>query len=325
MVDIDLTPLGEALATVDGPLIYHEAKRQYEALLHAQHRNSNPSSTILTHQRVDLPTFYRLQFDNATTTLSTSQKVKLLHICFAYKTRERVLAYLDLLEEGDFDWVKPLHLVVQIAGRDTLFESTPSSQNNYPAQDVVSSAPSTRAFSIRAQAYFVITTLPIAFPSHYFSAWAWYVPLPRLTVENLLAQPCTYQMAHSRQIKNLLRTKFLPDVFWTGVASEDAAWTAFFAHLLGGRVALGNSAGDVLQFEGDGYGLGELGMWLEGWKVERKRGTGGGAVEVGGGRAMSLSAWGQDYGVMVRQRVTWGLGGSVLCRFGTPLLAEARR
>ncbi|KAF2240792.1 hypothetical protein BU26DRAFT_525700 [Trematosphaeria pertusa] len=121
--------------------------------------------------------------------------------------------------------------------------------------------------------YFVIPTLPIAFPSQFFSALASYVPITHLTVASMLSYPSAYLLAVSSGLKGVLRSK-LPN-FWKDQgpvdAEEEALWTTFFDHLLRGREMLIMRNGAELPVdEGDGYGHMDLEMWIAGWLAERQ-------------------------------------------------------
>ncbi|KAJ4346596.1 uncharacterized protein N0V89_010527 [Didymosphaeria variabile] len=243
--DLDLPPLGTALATPAGPLIYAEAQRQYAALV-----RTSAQTARLTRWRVDLGRFYQVQFETATKDLDAGQKEKLLVVCFAYKTRERVLCYLECLfdDEGCRFWVgKGVREIVLRAGRDSLFDTPDTDSANetdsQDGQDAVS-PPTTHssayanpdsqpAASGRSIPTFTIPTLPLAYPTAYFSAWAMHVPIPHLTLGSFLTQPAVYGLALSRRISELLRAN-VGKVF--GTDTEDGTASAVFTSLSGWKM-----------------------------------------------------------------------------------------
>ncbi|KAL1597121.1 hypothetical protein SLS60_008703 [Paraconiothyrium brasiliense] len=294
-LDFDLPPLGSALATPASSLIYTEAQRQYSALV-----KTSSQSARLTCWRVDLQRFYQLQFERATTELDTTQTEKLMTICFAYKTRSLVLCYLDCLFDDDgaplTDWVRAVRDVVQRCGRDGMEAAEDVVVE--VSQDAGSSRSATATATPDAQPAseldlptFTIPTLPLAYPTQYFSAWAQHVPVSHLTLGGLLSQPAVYGLALDRRVSELVRAN-CGHVFGTD-AEEDSLDPAFITSLCVGREKLEGidplGEWDGHLWAGKGYGIRELVIFVEGWKMLRTRGVLGEWTEEGtGGREDSL-------------------------------------
>ncbi|KAF2203892.1 hypothetical protein GQ43DRAFT_228721 [Delitschia confertaspora ATCC 74209] len=128
--------LSEALTQTEPQLLYGEAHRQFE-LLRAQgllqYRRSvfpidktdgagDGGSKAGGEPKLSLSLYYRNLFEDATKELDEQLKWKLLAICFAYKTKERVLHFLELVGLEKFHWVGVLHSVVRERGKASITE-----------------------------------------------------------------------------------------------------------------------------------------------------------------------------------------------------------
>jgi hypothetical protein len=297
MGDIKFQPLGQALATVDARLIYAEAKRQHDAL-----RSCAATSTRLTRWRVDLQTFYQNQFDTATAHLDPEQKLKLLTICFAYKTREKVLDFLDHVDPAAFSWVEHLRNVVLASGRDSMHD------NGVGVPALASDGDSTRTFdAVEAEAeaaLFTIPTLPIAYPKHFFLAWAAHVPRTHLTITNVLAHPAACGLGLTRLLKNEVRVRML-DRWQAAEEEEGEGLEDFFTALCVGRTSL-----PWYKKRRVGYGVVEIGGWVGRWKMARDAEAEEGAGATAG-EASGVSPLGKrdvnrgDEGARPKKRVRW--------------------
>ncbi|KAF2445854.1 hypothetical protein P171DRAFT_484511 [Karstenula rhodostoma CBS 690.94] len=237
-----IQPLSQALATFDIPLILTEAKRTHDALA-----TTTTTQARLTRWRPDLQTIYRTQFDTATAHLAAEHKLHLLTICFAYKTRARVLAFLEHVADS-FSWAAPLKEVVEVAGRD-------SEGGEGGDGDEVGSARE----DLHAVVGFTIPTLAIAYPKHFFLAWASYVPLAGLAVEELLAHPAACGLGLQREVKGEVREKM-------GEFGGGEGWEGFLATLCVGRTELAWCAKGR-----EGYAVRDVEAWVARWRGMRER------------------------------------------------------
>ncbi|KAK7184685.1 hypothetical protein DPSP01_000419 [Paraphaeosphaeria sporulosa] len=241
MCDTDIKPLAEALATPDTRLILSKAKRTHDAL-----RARTASQAQLTRWRPDLQTYYQTQFTTATAHLSPEHALHLLTLCFAYKTRAGVLAFLDSVGEGHgFAWVEPLREVVEGWGRDALRRTAEDAAGEEGAGDDLEEG-------------FEIATLGVALPKQCFLAWAMHVPLEHLTVDEMLRHPAACGLGVSREVKEEVRGRMAEA--WRGDAED------FFAALCVGRSELA-----WCEKPRDGYGMQDVGAWVERWKGIRRR------------------------------------------------------
>lgn len=269
-----LPSFGEAIAQIE-PTILYEAKRQFELLNQPQRNQMGTVSARTSGRQVHLSLYYRNVFEMATEQLSDDLKIKLLHICFAYKTRARVFSYLEMLDPKKHAWVDELKRVVRERGRDTVFAEVegvnkPGTRKEHvkraagkvinelePPSDVEklltgpfggwgSLAPPARSTpGGPLRTCFLIPTLSLAFPAQFFQALQCYGPAKRLDVFSLLLHPAAYLLALSPFIKDVIRAN-LP-TFWqdparrrlsTGTVNTKEAWEAFFEHLLQGAAKL---------------------------------------------------------------------------------------
>jgi hypothetical protein len=305
----DLPSLGGALTEVHADLILHEAKRQYEALLQMRHRRNEEMRSTRGQTRVDLPKYYRKLFDSATETLDQWEKHRLLTICFAYKTKARVLQFLDFVDDADFPWRPALANVVQDSARDTAFgdvigakegftscggdgvdsgDSMDSGSPDHSREDCTTAYGSCSRADILEGAYFVITTLPLAFPAKFFSAVASHAPIGSLTVQSILSYPCVMTLSLSEDLRRILRSKFLnlqkhdlltdrllkyTQIHQPAKEGEvEASWLSFFECLVDNtqRLTLADGSELVIDDEEGGYELEDLGMWLAAWVADRQ-------------------------------------------------------
>lgn len=140
----DLPRLSEALAELDPRPMLLEASRQYEALRHrppapdfsapggqARDLRMTPfagggfvANTQSYPGSLELVEHYRAGFLTATDLrkLTIQDKHKLLTICFAYKSKARVLQYLDCIVEKRVRWAPRLRRAVRDFGRDSCFD-----------------------------------------------------------------------------------------------------------------------------------------------------------------------------------------------------------
>lgn len=326
--------MGEALAAIEPNIIYGEAKRQYEALLHARDAQNSTFSALQAdgtavrssrihatraQQRVDLSQFYHNLWESATVALDEWERHRLLTICLAYKTKARVLCFLDLLEEGAFPWIGSFREIIENYARDTVFGFTSNFegvmelksqeqlvQNPLAAFKALYSAkmaiqlhsmwktittPST-SYRTRSKAaitkdtaipqpgpYFVITTLPFAFPGKSFSAFASHAPIDCLTLPHILSHPSALLLAMSAPMSSLLRSNLTnfwnADVHYAQACqnpNEDTSWSEFFEHLSESRAMLTLVDGTPFAIDDgeDGYVEMDLRVWLAGWRAERQ-------------------------------------------------------
>ena len=301
-----ILPMGAGLAAVAPQLIYIEAKRQYEALLRMRDSPTNDSTTTrVTRQQTDLSLYYRNLWEIATRNLDELQKIRLRHVCFAYKSRKQVLQFLELLD-GEFEWAVELRGCVEECGWDSGFEEDGVRENS-TVQDLSSTSTAPRLegaltesssnklfesehLSPRRQQrnYFIIPTLPIALPTAFCSALGSQGAIDRLTASHILAHPAALLLNLSPGLKSLLRDN-LPD-FWKDIRTtpprlptpdpascrasislekhqEEGEWIALFEHLLAGQHRLVQCNGEEIEVadEDEGYGLTDLGIWIAGW------------------------------------------------------------
>jgi hypothetical protein len=337
MEDSDnLLPMGVAIAQVKPDQIYREAKRQYEALVRLRDAQNEASPSTPSHlpqghdrfekmyrtraqQRMDLCQHYRDIFEDATSILDDLEKNLLLTICFAYKTRTGALAFLDLVDERKYPWVPLLKGVVTERSRDTVFaedvalgldpEGELKTMDPHEPYGLRSKTAVARVTPTNVKGpYFVITTLPLAFPEKFFVALASHAPIHVLEPSLILSHPSAMQLAHSDDLASSLRTQ-IPD-FWKADhppsalerysvarqrADDEASWTAFFDHLLDTRTTLTLTLPKGQAFlmeEGEsGYSEEDLSLWLAAWRAERQN--------VGM----------KEKGAAVRMKKKFGLGG----------------
>ncbi|KAF1963483.1 hypothetical protein CC80DRAFT_6822 [Byssothecium circinans] len=282
--------MGEALTIVEPHTIYPEAKRQYEASLLDESRPNDTSSGILSF---DLSRFYRMLFNEATRDLNNTHKSMLQHVCFAYKTKSKVMEFLDALDTEMCPWAEGLLGFVREFGRDTNFRDgggaveldgevvsgvsddlgvKTSRTESEAARSLPSPPPSqdtpVRSFQVQ-KPYFIIPTLPLAIPAEFFSSLARYAPVESLNVETLLSYPSALQLALSDEIKEQLK-KNLPD-FWKPKPSlrhghayreEKKAWKAFFGHLMVNEFRIFTRKDGRLGDDRGGYTMVDLSLWL---------------------------------------------------------------
>ncbi|KAF2687681.1 hypothetical protein K458DRAFT_428524 [Lentithecium fluviatile CBS 122367] len=272
-----LLQMGQELATIDPELIYIEAKRQYEALLHARHGD----------------------FDTPIT-----------------RTKKRVLELLDQLGE-EFEWAGELTTCVEEFGRDTVFEDSAVDSKRGVDKKSVTQVSSVNKASHRSsgspvpilsqprllqssiaelglqsmvtvaaktptptqkrqqqrQTYFIIPTLPIALPTSLFSALGSQGPIDRLTVSDMPAHPLVLLLALTSNLKSMLRNNVSD--FWktaTGVSSLKRT-TSHTASLQTSPIkqhTLVTREGDEVEGEEEGNGLMDLGLWIAQWMGARQ-------------------------------------------------------
>ncbi|KAL5432130.1 hypothetical protein PMIN07_012524 [Paraphaeosphaeria minitans] len=162
MCDTAIKPLAKALATPATQLFLSKAKRTHDAL---RARTANRKG--LTRWRPDLQTFYRSRFEAATAHLAPEHALHLMTLCFAYKTRAGVLAFLDSVGEGVGPvWAELLRGVVLESGWDVLrhegVEEEDDDDDDDNDEDATSSPGTAEGFEI--------PTLGIAFPKQSFLA-----------------------------------------------------------------------------------------------------------------------------------------------------------
>lgn len=316
MSDIDnLASLADALSTLDSVPMYTEARRQYETLgeesTDGNDKDSTAGGSHLQH-------FYATLFECATEHLDWEQKMKLLTICFAYKTRSRVLCFLELVDPKSVAWRDPLKDVVERAGRDTMFPDAPAQRptptpkpapslkaarkrlqrRNPNGASFTETNPSAAGYPAPAQQpdqaatnpadstpFFIIPTLPLAFPVHYLNAWATHIPLPKLTVESLFRQPVAYCLAVSTHVEGMLRSR-IPDASWSACEDTPSRHGEFFEYLLRGASKLPGvytpdddeeeeEAENAFEVDERGYSLADVKRWIGVWKEQRRDRLGG--------------------------------------------------
>lgn len=333
----DLSRLGEAIAVVNPDVLYYEAKRQFEALQRAQHGHDTPATPVrVTRQQSDLSLYYRSLYENVTTKLNELEKIQLLWICFAYKTKARVLQFLSYLDGDTHPWAGPIARVVIEHGTDSAFEQTGASANDehsegeeaekVPGYEPLSasktqslvdqtakelssglttdqtaptplsslqlpyvgsrsvqpiSSTTTTSSLAKKRSYFIIPTLPIAFPAAFFTAYGSQAMVRHITVPHILCHPSAYLLALSPPLKSMLREN-LPN-FWKPNTSqgtshtseaevaEEASWSAFFDYLLKGSEKLVRRNGEEVDIEGDGYTQTDLELWVAEWMADRQK------------------------------------------------------
>lgn len=146
--------------------------------------------------------------------------------------------------------------------------------------------PTATTSQLRPRPYFVLSTLPLAFPSKFFQALVTHAPIQHLTTTNILAYPGAFQLSLSEALQSFLGNN-LPN-FWMRDLPPDStdrhptvvAWMAFFDHLSADRERLQLVSGQQLQHDlyatgQDGeYGMTDINMWLASWRAERQRDVG---------------------------------------------------
>lgn len=292
--NVTLPKLGDALADPEPMLIYREAKLQYEALI--QQRRE---------KEVDLMKHYRTLFEVATKELREDQRFTLLQLCFAYKRRWMVLRFLDDLDEHMFDWVVLLRTVVSERGKDSLFDgkraeeeggrkSKPQvrkrsrvhqksrandagpSNSGRVGQDITAMSTLTpMPKPTKQQApYFLISTLSLAYPTQFFTAYASLAPLSHFTIPHLLSCPAILPITLSPSLWPALESRIRKDWGRLDVGScGSEEWTCFFEHLLRSEEKLCDHCFRRPVLDPDvrgGYDAADLDMWLRKWFGNRQ-------------------------------------------------------
>lgn len=240
----------------------------------------------------------------------------MLTICLAYKTKARVLCFLNLLDEGAFLWIGSFKEIIENYARDTVFGFTSDFEGamelksqEQPVQNPLAAfkalysakmaiqlhgmwktitTPST-PYRTRSKAaitkvtsipqtgpYFVITTLPFAFPGKFFSAFASHAPIDCLTLPHILSHPSALLLAMSAPMSSLLRSSLLnfwnAHVHYAQIPDEETSWNEFFEHLSGSKAMLTLVDGTPFAIDDgeDGYVEMDLRVWLAGWRAERQ-------------------------------------------------------
>ncbi|KAF2012190.1 hypothetical protein BU24DRAFT_426033 [Aaosphaeria arxii CBS 175.79] len=334
-----LLPLGEALAQVDPHRIYEEARRQYEVLIRT--RESQPSltksraatkrrNTRTTHtnpannpRTINLSKYYRDLFFAATPALDAGNTYRLLTVCLAYKTKARVLQYLELLQGAPVSWLIPLKDIIEACATDSEFDDFDSvngrhlvaldnngwqagrsrrlaSSSASSAGSDTSARPSRKIQDNIAESFdlptgqtgprrpqFIISTLPLAFPSIFFTALAQHAPKSCLTATTLLSHPAAYLLGLADLLKARLRNEHTASQQSStrstrsgrtarsehhsspedGLDSEDD----FLIHLSGGKEKLRqpNMHAMLPKHAEGGYDIPDLDRWCRMWKTER--------------------------------------------------------
>ncbi|KAF2640065.1 hypothetical protein P280DRAFT_480558 [Massarina eburnea CBS 473.64] len=288
--------MGEELAIAEPQVIFPEAKRQYEALLQEQvsdnHNDTSPA--------IDVSRFYRTHYKVATRDLDEEQKAMLQHVCFAYKTKSRVLEFLDLLEPEICEWAEPLMAFVKEFGRDTNFADEEDGVDTAAAASGVENMEKSTAFIAQAalslpsppvssdppmnpmapqlvlKPYFIIPTLPLAIPADFFSSLGHHAPIGHLDVQSLLTYPSALQIAFTNELKDKICTA--TSEFWkptkalrhgAGYRKSKKSWKAFFRHLMEGEFRLVTRRDGMLGHDRDGYTMTDLNLWLARWVADR--------------------------------------------------------
>ncbi|KAL5432854.1 hypothetical protein PMIN06_011874 [Paraphaeosphaeria minitans] len=250
MCDTAIKPLAKALATPATQLFLSKAKRTHDAL---RARTANRKG--LTRWRPDLQTFYRSRFEAATAHLAPEHALHLMTLCFAYKTRAGVLAFLDSVGEGVGPvWAELLRGVVLESGWDVLrhegVEEEDDDDDDDNDEDATSSPGTAEGFEI--------PTLGIAFPKQSFLAWAMHVPVAHLTIEEVLRWPAACGLGLSREVKGEVCGRLAGG--WCA-GGEERGVRDFFAALCVGRSGLA-----WCEKPREGYGMLDVGAWVERWR-----------------------------------------------------------
>ncbi|CAI6335239.1 unnamed protein product [Periconia digitata] len=224
--------LSEALSSVEPGLIYPEAKRQYEALVQASRSESDGPIISVSDTNSCL-------WEDAVFRLPSSWKMHLQTICFAYKTKQKVMHYLHLLGNR-FRWAPPLLGFVRKHGLDSAFDKATDSGEFKPCREVcelchapnlinpetdISSkfqyfirvqqrglkistrdSPTQPNHALPAKSIFIIPTLPLANPTAFFSCLGTQGSIASLcNTQALLTFPAAMLLDMEPRIKHDLR------------------------------------------------------------------------------------------------------------------------
>ncbi|KAF2877863.1 hypothetical protein BDV95DRAFT_4827 [Massariosphaeria phaeospora] len=260
----DIPPMGAALAVLEQELVYNEAKMQHEALI-------GNGDVRATRGQGDISRYYRDKFDRATNNLEEAHKRLFLTVCFAYKTVANVLYFLDLFHGHEHPWISAFKTITKAHGKDSNFSDT--------AIEGVT-------LETRCEPYFIVSTLPLAFPSEFFTALSTLGPYEALKSANLLRYPSALLLANSASVNALLSANLahfsertpLPESVLdpadqTTPATSGDKWSAFFNHLLGYRargLLILPDGNELAMDDGTGYDEADYEMFCAAWRAQRQ-------------------------------------------------------
>ncbi|KAF2195442.1 hypothetical protein K469DRAFT_12421 [Zopfia rhizophila CBS 207.26] len=121
-----------------------------------------------------------------------------------------------------------------------------------------------------AKPYFILPTLPLAFPTVFFNSLATHAPLKSLNLPNILSCPAALQLALSASlVETMYSTHFS---YCNGASRQESEWSCFLDHLMDGKLGILLPDKELLLFDEDegGYGEMDLEMWLAAWKGARQ-------------------------------------------------------
>lgn len=332
-------PLGVALAQPNPELVYSEAKCQYEALVAARTgTGATKFHATRSLQDIHLPLYYRSLFEEATNHIGDRLQWRLLTVCFAYKVKDRVLEYFSLLgSNSGYEWATQLREIVDSRGRDSAFDGsgdlaisrveeeeskeldpTPAENDNragrhsYGLRSLSHRPKDAQSTTENAKTkpnprkktenpYFIIPTLPLAFPKLFFIMFFHSCPISNFTPSDLLSHPAATQLDLSITLEaTITRDASTSNDFVRGTSEKENQppqqgdapgtttddddadhqdrWDDFFSHILQTQEQLFNPD-DLGRMERDadvqreGYEEIDLEMWCAQWRARRQSAT----------------------------------------------------
>ncbi|OCK78466.1 hypothetical protein K432DRAFT_406433 [Lepidopterella palustris CBS 459.81] len=261
-------------------LLFSEAARQLQVLISTSQRKSRVPT---------LREYYHGLFMKATEGLDYATRIRLLSVCLAFKTKSQTLGFLERVGGVGswFGWANVCKRVIEERGWDCaadvptlpILATSPEigkSAAAEPQSTLVAEAetPSPGAAASIQTLFFILPSLPLAFPSYALYLYASHAPLTHLTLPFLITHPSFSCLLLSRSLRAHVRPTCTP--------ADKATLNRVLKHLALDRQMLIGYAGQTVRAskggggyangvaKGEGYSEAEVLGWLEVFRFGRE-------------------------------------------------------